>query len=367
MIEKAVMNKKDDKDDAKIFAETGAANVEAFTLENFKLNPISSAETLELKDATQTKDEPAKSGEPEISAPVNLTESNDASESENPIFKELVAPRLPELKRENRARLQMQSPTRLYFYWSIKENSFQTLYRALGGAAKNYTLIVKLFNETNGREEKIAPINAEGSWWFDVDANAGYRAEIGFYAPARPFVRVMFSNLVETPRKSASPHRAETTAWTISANDFAQVLDASGFAQDAFEVALAGDDFQTAETSTNAAFEQMFGGATDIINNDAGEMRFAMLAIASGYAPDALRGQISHSLFLKLQEDAANLSAEKALAALRENFGALTVENTETETLLPTVFGASLINFPRRSKRRFLPKFAPLSSFRFDD
>jgi hypothetical protein len=359
-----------EKDDAKTSAETGATEIEKRALENFKINPISSAETIEKSPRGENKT--VKSGAPEISERANLTEESEPSAAKNPIFKELDAPRLPELKRENRARLQIQSPTRLFFYWSVKDNPFQTLRRAIGGdAAKNYALVVKLLNETNGREEKIVPIEAEGSSWFDADAGASYRAEIGFYAPAHPFVRVMFSNHVETPRKSASSRWADAADWTISANDFAQVLDRSGFAHDAFEVALAGDDFRFAETATNAAFTQIFGGAdvikngTDNIKNDASEMRFALLAIASGYEPDALRGQISHSLFVRLQESGENLSAEKALAALRENFGAVEVEDAETEFFLPTVFGASLINFPRLSKRKFMPKFAPLSSFTF--
>ena len=366
---KTVVN---EKKGAKIPAETSAKEIEKRALENFKINPISSAETIKLPGAARAEDKSAKATAPQISQSASLSGESKPGASENPIFKELAAPRLPELKRENRARLQMQSPTRLFFYWSIKDNPFQTLRCAIGGeAAKNYTLVVKLLNETTTREEKIFPIEAEGSSWFDADAGASYRAEVGFYAPTRPFVRLMFSNRVETPRKNASPRSAETARWTISANDFAQVLDQSGFAQDAFEVALAGDDFRFAETATNAAFTQIFGGAdvikngTDNIKNDASEMRFALLAIASGYAPDALRGQISHSLFVRLQESGENLSAEKALAALCENFGAVEVEDAETEFFLPTVFGASLVNFPRRSKRKFTPKFAPVSSFNF--
>jgi len=48
------------------------------------------------------------------------------------VFKELSEPKLPELVKENRARLQMQSPTKIHFYWSIKTNPFQTLTRVFG-------------------------------------------------------------------------------------------------------------------------------------------------------------------------------------------------------------------------------------------
>jgi len=50
----------------------------------------------------------------------------------SPVFKALAEPVLPELKRENRARLMMQTPTELYFYWTIRENPYQLLRQAFG-------------------------------------------------------------------------------------------------------------------------------------------------------------------------------------------------------------------------------------------
>ena len=152
----------------------------------------------------------------------------------------------------------MQTPNRLFFYWSIKTNPFRTLNRALGDRTGNYTLVLKLVDL--GREtEEIFPVEAEGSWWFDVEADASYRAEIGFYAPNGPYVRLMFSNEIETPRKSPSPRIADDAEWTVSANVFAKVLDVSGFAQDAFDVAMAGDDLESARHATHSAFSQFIG------------------------------------------------------------------------------------------------------------
>jgi len=42
----------------------------------------------------------------------------------SPVFKELASPKLPELSRENRAKLLMQSPNQLFFYWSVKITLF---------------------------------------------------------------------------------------------------------------------------------------------------------------------------------------------------------------------------------------------------
>ena len=280
------------------------------------------------------------------------------------VFKELSEPKLPELVKENRARLQMQSPTKIHFYWSIKTNPFQTLTRVFGNQT-NYTLVAKLFNQTTEREE-LFPVEAEGSTWFDVDADSTYSAEIGFYATNRPFVRVMFSNVLETPRKNPSPRRDYSPNFTVSADQFAEVLDVSGFQQDAFEVALAGDDVEFADNATQAAFSQIISvPRKDFDTNKSSEIRFVLLALASGYTLENLREHISPSLFTVLQGNAENLSAEKALSALQKNFGVSADETVEEETFAPTVFGASLINFPRISKRKISPKFSPISSFRF--
>jgi len=341
--------------------------------EDFNIHPFSSAEMIKaVKSAAETSSF-AGNDKDILSLKSKLSPSDDIDVSEkeidsliekSPVFKELSEPKLPELPKENRARLQMQSPNRLYFYWSIKNNPFQTLNRVFGGSAANYTLVAKLVNRTQNREEVI-PVEAEGATWFDVDANSTYRAEIGFYATHRPFVRLMFSNTVETPRKNPSPRRDFSSDWAVSANQFAQVLDVSGYAQDAVEVVLAGDDLKFARRATQNAFSQITGKQeNDFTEDNAGEIRFVLLALASGYSPENLRGQISKNLFAKLLENAGNLSAEKALDALQENFGEFTDETVEEE-FGQTVFGASSINFPRFSRRKVLPKFAPISSLRF--
>ncbi len=333
------------------------AEVREYMFTDTKSSAMSSAEminTSDEDDILSLNTAPRFKNEPEISG------QEDADKLEDPIFKELSAPKLPAVAKENRARLQMQSPTRLNFYWSVKTNPFQTLSRAFGGKTGSYTLIVKLVNQKNGREE-LFPVDAEGSWWFNVDADAAYRAELGFYAPNRPFIRVMFSNTVETPRQNPSPNRDYSPNFTVSANQFAEVLDVSGFPQDAFEVALAGDDLEQAETATGRAFSQFVGHEKVGFSGD--EIRFALLALASGHALESLRGQIGASLFTFFEENIEKLSAGKALSALRENFD-IFADEIEEEFSSPAVFGASLINFPRISKRtRYVPKFTPLSSF----
>ena len=353
-----------------------------FVLEDFEPTPVSSAEFIK-----SGADEVKFDGKiPQFLAAEQLVwaepeETLEVEEEEiDPIFAELATPKLPELARENRARLQMQSPNRLYFYWSIKNNPFQVLQKVFAGNTGSYQLVAKFVNLGNDHEE-IRAVDAEGNYWFNVESDAKYRAEIGFYAPNRPYIRVIFSNTIETPRKSPSPRAASDADWAISSNSFAQVLDISGFTQDAFEVALAGDDVVVAEKATHNAFSQLVGKRdADFGSINPDEVRFALLALASGVSLGELRGQISDALFLILQENAASLSSENALSALKDHFDVFDEEVFEEEEIGAAVFGASLINFPKTLRKRtvpktgapqdrggdapkYLPKLSPLSSF----
>src|SRR5215216_2116455 len=88
-----------------------------FALEEFELNPLSSAEF--IKAETDEVNSEIKAPQFLVAEEPITTESEAETEEEvDPIFAELATPKLPELARENRARLQMQSPNRLYFYWS---------------------------------------------------------------------------------------------------------------------------------------------------------------------------------------------------------------------------------------------------------
>ena len=346
-------------------------------LEEFELNPISSAEMLKPERpadeidslaAEENSVETAAAADEQAEEVEETAKIAEPETEDDPVFKELAEPKLPELARENRARLQMQSPNRIYFYWSLKNNPFQTLQKIFGGQT-SYQLIVKLVNQKNGTEE-VHPVEATGNWWFEVDADSHYQAEIGFYAPNRPYFRVLFSNVIETPRKNPSTRLDYTADFAIDAKNFAEVLKNSGFRQDAFEVALAGDDIDYADFATKKAFSHLTGKEYKS-NDDLSELRFALLALASGYTLEDLRGKINPTLFALLSESAANLSAEQTFSVLQENFEVIGEEFIEEdeELLTPTVFGASLINFPRISRKRRLPKkilskIEPVSSFK---
>ncbi len=282
-------------------------------------------------------------------------------EKYSPAFLELAVPKLPELPKDNRAKLLMQSPNRLYFYWSVGKNPFHILNRAIGETG-SYTLVLKLVNLKNDTEE-IHAIDTGGSWWFDVEADTEYRAEIGFYATNRPYVRIMYSNVIGTPRKTPSPRSAESAQWTVTADKFARVLDVAGFSRDAFDVALAGDDQQAAELATKSAFSQFIGKPhSEFAGISVEEIRFALLALASGASLESLRGRIGAALYAFLEANMADSSGEDALSALKAQFD-FEADDIEEEELGPATYGSSLVNFPRKLKRnRKLSDLSPVSS-----
>lgn len=281
----------------------------------------------------------------------------------SPVFKALADVTLPELKQENRARLLMQSPTRLYFYWSLKDNPWHQLKNIFGDDLGSYTMVVKLTDLKSEREE-IHPCEAEGNWWFAVEPDGEYQAEIGFYAVNRPYFRVIYSNTITTPRRSPSPHPASEARWTVSATKFAEVLDVSGFARDAFDVAMAGDDPITADNASQIAFSKFIGTSEYALDGIAADdIRYAMLALASGFTLEELRWRVGPALFAILQANIESLTAAKAQSALREYFDIDEAEWTEEE-FSSAVYGASLVHFPKTLKTRKVSsaRYNPVSS-----
>lgn len=299
-----------------------------------------------------------------IAAALEEETGSDPEEALTPAFKELREPRLPQLPRENRARLLMQTPNRLYFYWSLKNNPYQILHRVFGDNVGSYTLVVKLVNETRGTDE-IHQVDPSGNYWFSVEADSTYHAEIGFYAPNRPYFRALFSNPLTTPRRSPSPRIATEADWTITTDDFAKVLDVSGFKQDAIEVVLAGDDREASDSATRSAFTEITGEEVSFDGFSADELRFALLALASGVSLESLRWSISPTLFDLLSRYSDALSAQAALAALQTKFNIEGEEFDFYEEASPAVFGASLVAFPRRvTSIRKYPELANIGSHR---
>ena len=266
-------------------------------------------------------------------------------EAATPVFKLLAAPKLPELKHQSRARLMMQSPTRLYFYWSIDSHSFQALHKTLGGSTDDYRLALRLLNLTTDTEE-LRSVEPDGNWWFDVSPDSEYRAEIGFYSASRPFVRILFSNTITTPRKSPSPRSASEARWAVTTRAFAEVLVASGFEEDAIEVVqsnLVEDLPKTFATHIGIDKEKLSSFDLD-------ELHHALAQLAAGVPIEMLKWKIAAGLYAILQQHLSSLTP----SAIEREFG-ISAQASESEFETFSAFGGSLVNIPRR-------KYKPVSS-----
>jgi hypothetical protein len=251
----------------------------------------------------------------------------------------------------------MQTPNRIYFYWTFRQDPAAALRGALANGSGAYQLIIKLVNLKNVIEE-IHPVDGEGSWWFDVDADSQYRGEVGFFAPNRPFIRIMYSNTLETPRRRPSPRTATDSDWKVSAENFAGILNVSGFRQDSFDFVVRGNDESISEERSRAAFAELMGDKevhTDDFSSE--ELRFALFYLAAGLPLDDLRWRIDSSLFQILQKHFGQIRSKDALAIVKEYFD---IESEEFVESTGAVYGSSVINFPRILKKRF--SYEPVSS-----
>jgi|GEM_PF-648949 len=285
----------------------------------------------------------------------------------SPAFKALADVQLPNLARVDRARLLMQSPTRLYFYWSIKNDPWKQLHNVFGDETGSYTLVAKLTDLTRNTE-RFDRVEREGSWWYDVDPDGEYEAEIGFVSADRPYFRIVYSNSITTPRRSPSSRPASDAQWTVSANKFAEMLDVAGFSRDAYDVAIAGDDIAASYDAARTAFTSFIGEpAADLDGIAAEDLRYALLALASGFTLDELRSRLGSRLFAILNANTEKIDAAAAQSALREHFDIDETEFTEEE-FGAAVYGASLVHFPRTLKTRkapqiHSPRYNPVSSY----
>jgi len=274
----------------------------------------------------------------------------------------LASIELPKLERDNRARLLMQSPNRLFFYWSLRSNPFQ-LVNTVADGTTGYQLVAKLIDLTSD-SEAVYPVEASGSWWFDVDADHEYSAEIGLYAPNRPYVRILYSNTVKTPRKRPSQRTAVDSDWIVTSETFADVLSVSGFKKDAFEVALRGDNDVVSESATRESAADLFGTeAIEAVGDNYDEFRSALLHLALGLPLESLKFRVSENLYRLLQRFFEHLTSERTQAVLKERFG-VEVEDIFEEEPMTSVHGSSIVNFPNliRRRRKYIGDYRPVSS-----
>lgn len=131
------------------------------------------------------------------------------------------------LKRDS-IQLLLQSPHKLFLYWSFASDPRTALRAAFGELAAHYRLAVRLVKVESG-EEFLLDAPRERMQWFEVYPRHVYRADVGFHAADRPFVRLLSSQEVRTPPDSASHLSADEREFEIKTEEFARLLGGAGY------------------------------------------------------------------------------------------------------------------------------------------
>jgi hypothetical protein len=135
---------------------------------------------------------------------------------------------MPVVLKRDFIQLLLQSPHRLYLYWTFARDPHATLREAFGALAAPYRLAVRLVN-VEGGEDFLLDAPRERAQWFEVYPRHVYRAEVGFHAAGRPFVRLLSSNTVTTPPDRASHLSDAEQEFEIEAAAYTQLLGGAGY------------------------------------------------------------------------------------------------------------------------------------------
>ncbi|HZH32035.1 MAG TPA: DUF4912 domain-containing protein [Pyrinomonadaceae bacterium] len=150
--------------------------------------------------------------------------------------------------------LLLQSPHRLYLYWTFARDPHAILREAFGELAVHYQLAVRLIKVESG-EEFLLDAPGERAQWFEVFPQHVYRAEVGFHAPGRPFVRLLSSNIVTTPPDRASHFSDTNREFELQPIEFAHLLGGAGYERYARGLAAAAASHGDAQSGASGAVE----------------------------------------------------------------------------------------------------------------
>jgi hypothetical protein len=272
---------------------------------------------------------------------------------------------LPASYRMDRIRLLPQSPRRIFLYWELERDPFEPLTRAFGDGANEYGLVVRLKNLETG-ELTLHEASETRSQWFDAQPDHAYRAEVGLYAPHRPFIRLLTSNVKRTPRATVALTPATQPEWRVSAEQFSRVLDDAGYASDALEVALEAADEATNYGATRAITRKIAPVSLPPMSEDElAELRGIFTAVAFGMAWSDLRPMLSPNLaswFDRFSTDSSRFDPVQITEVLHSTLG---IEMSRTPFEAPpeaarrraarVIVGASEVNLPSRPFHLWMP------------
>ena len=230
---------------------------------------------------------------------------------------------LPESYPSDLIRLLVQSPYRAYLYWNHARDPFDTLRRAFGVQdASSYKVFVRLTDADSGEEHDFEASPFARNFWFNVRPGRRYRAAVGLGSAGRPFIRLLTSAPVSTPRVAVSHVVDDTPEFRAPAAEFARVLNEAGYASDALEVTLEAVDEATRDETTRSLTREVIGAEAPAADHDLmNELRALLAALTFGVPLESLLALLSPQLAAWLREALRGhedqLTPERLLAALR--------------------------------------------------
>lgn len=145
---------------------------------------------------------------------------------------EVEADELPAPASRDSIQLFAQSPAQLFLHWSHAADPTAALREAFADAAAHYRLAVRLADFTAATEQLFtaSPGHAQ---WLDAEPDHAYRAEVGFHAEGFPFITVLTSPVVHTPRAAVSTAADHAPEFHITHEDFSRLLEHIGYPPEA--------------------------------------------------------------------------------------------------------------------------------------
>lgn len=158
-------------------------------------------------------------------------------ESDAPHFASDPAPTdvdLPEVAGRDSINLFAPSPFKLFLHWSHASPPHAALRKAFGDAGSQYRLIVRLF-DVEEDAARVFEASPEEQQWFNAQPERDYRADLGFHAEGLPFINLLSSTIIRTPRISVSQNADTDTQFHITPREFEQTLAHTGYSPDVIE------------------------------------------------------------------------------------------------------------------------------------
>jgi hypothetical protein len=162
------------------------------------------------------------------SADVDSETSSDNDEIDSSSFVDSGLP-IPEAYDLDIIRAMVQDPYRVFVYWDIRQQSIDGItYFASSDDPPDFQTTLKLIDISDGSESFIN-VERQGSHWINVSPGREYEFEIGVHTTEHGYRSLMRSNRVHAPNTEVSSLMADRADYRVDPEEFAEVLEASGF------------------------------------------------------------------------------------------------------------------------------------------